>query len=276
MSSDTLIVLYEQHVYQSNRQNAKQEVFWVFQHCLSVSWMQLSSSKRSDISADKLALLDCCLVDYQRGKPLAYILGSVPFLDLELYIEEGVLIPRVDTERVVLAAINYLSKGASLLELGVGSGAISCSLALRVADLSVVCIDKSSQAIKVAEKNIEKYDLAQKITTLKADWFSALAVEKVNMVIANPPYIAKNDSAIMPEVRQFEPREALFSNNNGLADLFHIIKLSKQYLKPNGYLVLEHGYTQQPAVVANLIKEKFSIVQKGNDGTHPRYVIAKL
>ena len=86
MSNDVLFVIYEQYVIQSERSHARQEVFWIFQHCLSITWIRLSSLKLSDFPADKVSLLRSCLLDYTNGVPLAYIVRSAPFLDLELYI----------------------------------------------------------------------------------------------------------------------------------------------------------------------------------------------
>ncbi len=186
-----------------------------------------------------------------RGEPLAYITGSKEFWSLELMVNEHVLIPRPDTELLVELALGTILniKSPDILELGTGSGAIAIAIAKERADCNILATDISLPALALAKLNTEKHQAD--ITFVQSDWYKNLPEDKHDVIISNPPYIDKNDVDLDKCVAEYEPKQALISENNGLHALSEIISAAPSMLKQNGTLIVEHGY-QQAAVVNEL------------------------
>ena len=145
------------------------------------------------------------------NEPWQYIFGHAPFRDLELEVGPGCLIPRPETEYSIDLMLDGLPKGASVCELGVGSGAISLALASERPDLTVVGTELSPDALKWAERNLKKLGLTN-VTFLQGDLFEPVAGRGFDLVAANLPYIPEGDRNKLPaNVRDYEPAEALFS-----------------------------------------------------------------
>jgi release factor glutamine methyltransferase len=141
-------------------------------------------------------------------------------------------------------------------------------------NIKIKGIDSSETAIKVAKKNIQKFSLESTIHIVQADWNDLLEACDYDLLVANPPYIAKGDKNLDAFVEQYEPASALIAENNGLADLEKIIEIGCSILKVGGKIVLEHGFMQQEAV-ANLLKQYgYQVDHLGSDKHHPRFVIA--
>ena len=191
------------------------------------------------------------------GKPIAYIINSCGFWDLELLITEDVLIPRADTEILIEQVLKlYPHKNTELnvLDLGTGSGAIALALAYEYKKSNITATDLSPKALDIAKKNAVKNKI-KNIKFLQGSWFDALLTNKddssdnsylnsFDIICSNPPYIDIQDKDICEHVKNFEPSSALFSEDRGLSDLKNIINNAKDYLKIGGRLFLEHGYTQ--------------------------------
>lgn len=130
-----------------------------------------------------------------------------------------------------------------VLDLGTGSGAIALSIAHARPDIEVIAVDASQEALEVARENAQRLNLAN-VRLLHSDWFAALAGERFDLIVSNPPYIADGDAHLAQGDLRFEPRSALASGANGLDDIRRIIASAKAHLNHGGWLLFEHGYDQ--------------------------------
>lgn len=203
------------------------------------------------------------------GYPIQYILGEWEFMGLDFYLEEGVLVPRPDTEVLVEYIIGYIKRkyngvGLNVLDLGVGSGAISLSIANYCKNSLVYGVDISDIAIKVANINKDRLKLYN-VNFFKGDLFEAL--EKIDpkvkfqIIASNPPYICKDEiEKLHTTVKDFEPRLALDGGVDGLDFYRKITPISKEFLTNNGLLIYEIGFEQGKAVEHILNLEGFKEV----------------
>lgn len=191
-------------------------------------------------------------------EPLQIILGEVPFLDLKLKVRAQVLIPRPETEDLVdrLQQLWKDNPPERLLDLGTGSGAIALALAKAFPKAQVVAVDKSQEALALAQENARYNGLEGRVEFLESDWFSAVKGQ-FDWIIANPPYLTEEEwVSAEPEVKNFEPRGALVSGFDGLEDLRFILKQARAYLSTDAVsgLALETGIAQHE-VLAKLAEE---------------------
>lgn len=174
-----------------------------------------------------------------KHEPWQYIFGHAPFRDLELAVGPGCLIPRPETEYSIDLILDGLPRGASVCELGVGSGAISLALASERPDLAVVGVELSPDALKWAELNLKKHALPN-VTFLQGDLFAPVAGRKFDLVVANLPYIPEGDrDNLPPNVRGYEPDEALFGGADGLDVIARALEQSPSFLNPGGRIFFE-------------------------------------
>jgi release factor glutamine methyltransferase len=190
------------------------------------------------------------------GWPVAYLVGTRDFYSLTFEVSPAVLIPRPDTETLVLEALTLLKplKEPAVLDLGTGSGCIAVTIAHEKKDARVTAIDVSPDALDVARRNAERNGVADRVTFLQGDLFEPLpAGIAFDLVVSNPPYIAGHEFAgLQPEVRDHEPRGALDGGADGLAFYRRIAAGVGPFLKPGGRLLLEIGSTQDADVRAIL------------------------
>lgn len=189
-----------------------------------------------------------------QGHPVAYLLGYREFWGMELEVTTATLIPRPDTELIVQLALECIAQQTApkILDLGTGSGAIALALAKERPDADILALDKSEAALEVAQRNQAKLGFTN-LKLLNSDWFNALAENNsFNLIVSNPPYIAEADPHLSQGDVRFEPRSALSSGVQGLDDLSYLIQTAPNYLAPNGWLLLEHGYDQGLAVTTLL------------------------
>lgn len=198
-----------------------------------------------------------------KGNPLQYLLNEEEFMGLNFYVEKGVLIPRSDTEILVEFIISYINKNQSInvLDIGVGSGAISLSIAEYCPDTRVYGIDIENIPIKVAELNKKKLNI-KNAYFYKGDLFGALEEnkieEKFHIIVSNPPYIRTGDiEGLQIEVKNHEPLTALDGGEDGLEFYRRISEEALNYLLPEGMLIYEIGFDQGNQVIDILNKEGF-------------------
>ena len=200
------------------------------------------------LHSDELAAFRSLVERRARREPLAYILGRCEFWSLTFKVGPAVLIPRADTETLVEAALKVLPIGGTLLDVGVGSGAIALAIAHERPDLQVEGIDLSPAALAIARENADLLGLAARVSLRQGDLF-ALEGSQYDAIVSNPPYIAVGEKAtLMPEVRDFEPHLALFAGNDGLDCYRALIPTAKALLKSSGFLLVEVGAGQATAV----------------------------
>ena len=208
------------------------------------------------------------------GYPLQYMLHSQEFMGLDFYVEEGVLIPRPDTETLVEKIINlvknseYKNKPINILDIGTGSGAIALSLAYYIKNSNVTAIDISDTAIKVSNINKKKLNI-ENAEIIKGDLFGSLNIKnkKFDIIVSNPPYIEKEEiDKLQIEVAKYEPRLALDGGESGLIYYERIANIVKDIICDKGILSVEIGHNQAEEV-SNIFKNTniFDKIEIDND-----------
>mgnify|MGYP001416520888 CR=1 FL=1 len=204
------------------------------------------------------------------GYPIQYILKEKEFMGLEFYIEEGVLIPRPDTEILVEYVLDYIDERyqdqpINFLDLGIGSGAIALSVAYYRRNVKVYGVDIEDIPLKVGHINKERFKL-DNVNLYKGDLFGGIEgldlEEKLHIIASNPPYIPKGEiENLQGEVKDYEPIDALAGGEDGLDFYREIIPKSKKYLQPEGLLIFEIGFDQGSRVKDIFIEEGFQGIQ---------------
>ncbi|MDW8121440.1 MAG: peptide chain release factor N(5)-glutamine methyltransferase [Armatimonadota bacterium] len=220
----------------------------------------------------------------QARKPLAYLLKRSFFCGLELFVDERVMIPRQETEILVEEVVKFLAGKAQpkIADIGTGSGAIACAIAHLIPDAVVWATDVSTAALTVAQENVQRLGYTDRIHLLSCDLAEglsqALQGERLDAIVANLPYIADDEWTLLPpEVKDHEPALALKGGPDGLAVVRRLLSQpTQQYLKPDGFLALEIGFSQVSPVKKLLTEAKWALekIQKDWSG-HERVVIAR-
>jgi len=191
-----------------------------------------------------------------RREPVAYIVGQREFWSLKFIVTPDVLIPRPETEILVMEALKVLSQPEQtkrrirILEMGTGSGAISVALAKELPSASVVATDLSEKALSIAEENALRNGVRERILFLPGDLFAPLEKGSIfELIITNPPYIPQDYfPSLPPEVRDFEPRVALDGGRDGLTFFRRVLPRVGEYLSPEGWVLAEIGAGQDQKV----------------------------
>jgi len=219
------------------------------------------------------------------GEPLPYILGKTEFMGFEFRVMPDVLIPRPETEILVETACKYshiayrISHIVDILELGTGSGCIAVSLAKLLPNANITATDISEKALKIACYNAQLNNVSDKIKFIQSNLFTnyQLPFTNYDIIISNPPYVASGEiENLQPEIR-YEPRIALDGGCGGLDFYRRIIAEAPHYLKENGFLIMEMGYSQAEEI-KNILKisGNFEIIEVVKDYSQiERVIIAK-
>ncbi len=190
------------------------------------------------------------------GEPVAYLTGRCEFYSLELNISTDCMIPRPETELLVERAIEFLRGRPArqfVCDLCTGCGCIAVAIAKNTPDAEIIATDICDAALATAAKNIEKHKIAERIKLLCGDLFEPLLphldVEKFDLIVCNPPYVSQAEyEKLDKNVRDYEPRQALFAGVDGLDVYRRICEKVENFLKPDAALMLETGYAQGQAV----------------------------
>lgn len=186
------------------------------------------------------------------GEPVAYIKGEKEFFGRLFAVDKRVLIPRSETEELVGHALTWArnQEKVRILDFGCGSGCIGQSLLLELAqsghEAHLIAVDTSGPAIEVARANAERHGLKDKIEFIQCD-AGRTDFSQVDLIVANPPYIAADDPSVQKSVRDFEPHGALFSPDQGLMAFKEWSKNAASCLRPQGFMIFEIGRTQAEA-----------------------------
>lgn len=236
-------------------------------YALGLSHVQLITQSERELNEKEAATVSAILARRKKGEPVAYIVGEREFYGRPFRVTPDVLIPRPETELLVELAVALLPAGASLLDLGTGSGAIAVSTACERRDIEVVATDISAAALDVARANAERHVREKgKVVFYQGDWFAALPLHRqFDWIVSNPPYIAKEDEHLLQGDLRYEPAIALTDFADGLSVFRKLAEQASNWLKPGGQLWVEHGYDQAEQVRKQLAFCGFVSVQSRRD-----------
>jgi release factor glutamine methyltransferase len=225
------------------------------------AWLLAHSDDALDASVQ--AIFETTVQRRLNTEPMAYITGQKEFFGLTLQVDRRVLDPRADTETLVEWALSCLADASSpdVVDLGTGSGAIALALKHARPDATISAVDASADALAVASTNAERLGLP--VTFHHGSWLAPLDGHTFDAIVSNPPYVASDDEHLA--ALKHEPLSALASGVDGLDDIRIIVREASQHLKPNGWLLIEHGYDQAHAVQALLGNQGFLNVQSRPD-----------
>ena len=237
-------LLYEasQKLINSGIPDPSLEAEILIRHVLQIDRARIFQDLDNDLLNHQENAINSLIDKRQEGYPLSYITGNREFYGIELKISEGVLIPRQETELLVETAIKIseMIKGHQIrvADIGTGSGAIAVAVALNIDNSFVYACDISDIALKIADKNIKKYSLENKIQLCHGDLLDSL-LTKVDIILSNPPYIPTNQIQDLSKEVLNEPKIALDGGMDGLVSITKLMKQAIDKLKPKGAMVIE-------------------------------------
>ena len=252
----------------------RQEAAWLLEHILGINALELKLRLEQELTEmQEQAYLDG-LARIEQGEPLAYVTGSQPFWTLDLKVTHDTLVPRPDTEILGETVLKLpLSSQVNIVDLGTGTGAIALALASERPQWQVTATDIYAPTLAVAQDNAVRHGLMQ-VNFACGAWFEALEQQQFDLIVSNPPYIDPDD--VHMQKLKSEPERALIADKQGMADIEIIITQGKDWLKPNGWIVLEHGYDQGPAVCEIFEQLGFEQIQTIKDyGGNDRVTLAQ-
>jgi release factor glutamine methyltransferase len=223
-------------------------------HVLGCSRIELYTAFGTEPSAPQRELFRDMVRKRGDGAPVAYLVGYREFYSLRLKVSPAVLIPRPETEHVVIEALDHTKRlggveperGLRIADVGTGSGAIAIAVAkhlpaVHAPGCEITAIDISSEALTIARENVEQLEVADRVTLIQGDLLSPLPTERsLHLVLSNPPYVSESEySELAPEVREHEPRSALVSGPNGTEIIERLIAEASARLVPGGQLIIE-------------------------------------
>ncbi|CAG1065329.1 Release factor glutamine methyltransferase [uncultured bacterium] len=234
---------------------SRDESEFLLMHVLDCTRSELFLNARRPLTPKESELLREAASRRAAREPAQYIFGEAEFRGRSFKVTPDVLIPRPETELLVEEARKeapaFGGSGLTIIDLCTGSGCIAVSIALEM-DCHVLASDISEKALEVAGENARRLEADKKVTFLKGDLFAPIpekAKGRTHMLLTNPPYINWKDmAALAPEVKDFEPREALYGGTDGLDIIKKIIEEAPGWLVPGGLLLMEIGYDQGEAV----------------------------
>lgn len=210
--------------------------------CITQNDWELLSKKYKEKKLKRIAR------KVNKSYPVQYLIGNVSFYGYEIIVNKRVLIPRFETEGLVEKTLFYLKKynmeSSSVLDLGTGSGCISVALKKEMPTLSITALDKSKKALNVANINFKKHKLD--ITTIHKNMLKYRPINKYNLIISNPPYIAHDE--VIDKKTKHEPKMAIYAKNKGLYYYEYIINKTKNMLEDKCILAFEIGESQGDAL----------------------------
>lgn len=222
---------------------------WLLSAATGLSRVELYAFHDRPLADDERAALRESVKRRGEGTPLQYVTGEMPFRHIVVHVEQGVFIPRPETEVLVDAALELLAarsgddRSLTVIDLCTGSGCVACALATELPTSRVWATDMNPDAVKVAAENAERLGVAQRTSVTHGDLFEPVPGElegTVDLVIANPPYIPSADLSDLPEeVAGYEPHLALDGGPDGLETARRIMADARRWLAPGGILAME-------------------------------------
>ena len=237
--------------YGHGTDNALDEAAWLVFATLELSHDAAPESYSIEVdeqgTAAVMAIADRRITD---RVPMAYLLKQSFFAGLEFYVDDRVLVPRSPFAELIQAKFAPWIDPAKLqtaADLGTGSGCIAIAIARAFPEANVDAVDISSDALSVAEINIRKHGVGDRVTALQSDFFQSLEGKRYDLIVSNPPYVNGTDMAAIPDEYRHEPELGLAAGEDGLESVHKILRQASRFLTDNGILVCEVG-NSQPAL----------------------------
>ena len=245
------------------------DVETLLQKALDVDRLYILLNLERNLSEDEEKLFNEFINERLNNRPIAYIVGNREFMGLDFYVQEGVLIPRPDTEVLVEEVIELgKNKGPiNILDIGTGSGAITVSLAKYLDNVKVTSVDISDIALEIGKKNAISNNVDDKITFIKSDLFTNIDKNmKFDIIVSNPPYIKREViETLDKQVKDFEPYNALEGGIDGLDFYRAITTQAKNYLNKDGILAYDVGHDQSEDVGKLMEKDGYTNIYTRKD-----------
>jgi release factor glutamine methyltransferase len=260
----------------ANSESPRRDAEILLGHVTGKSRTYILAFDETTLTTEEGAQLETLLSRRVNGEPVAHLVGMREFWSLPLEVTPATLIPRPDTECLVEQALDRLPESpCDILDLGTGTGAIALALASERPDCRVTAVDFVADAVALATRNACSLGI-NNVTIAQSNWFSALEGKTFGMIVSNPPYIDEQDPHLAEGDVRFEPLSALVAADEGLADLAHIIQEGRRFLLPGGWMLLEHGWKQGPAVRELYIQAGYDEVETCRDyGGNERLTVGR-
>jgi release factor glutamine methyltransferase len=236
-------------------------------HALSATRSHILTWPERALTTDEEQSFQAFVERKNRGEPIAYITGTREFWSRDFIVTKDTLIPRPETElliEIILEKFHDHQDNLSIADLGTGCGVIALTVALEKPRWHITATDDSEAALNVAKSNAEHHR-AENISFYLGDWCAALPIRQFDVIMSNPPYIAKDDLELNQDVIESEPWSAIYAAEAGLKDLRQIIFEAKSYLKSGGYLIVEHGHRQARPVAEMFLSAGYTDIQMYKD-----------
>jgi release factor glutamine methyltransferase len=231
----------------SPRMNAETLLMFV----LNSDRAYLYAHPERELTPDEQARYDEAIAERSTGKPAQYITGHQEFWGMDLIVSPAVLIPRPETEHVIETVLELarMKQSPRIIDVGTGSGCIALALAAELPWARVEAVDISPPALEVARANAARLQLDHRIVFSQRDLLAGVAADSYDFVVSNPPYVPESEpEKAQREVREFEPKVAVFAGESGLEVYRRLVPQARAALKPGGWLVVEIGFSQAAAV----------------------------
>lgn len=234
------------------------EVLSIVSFVCATSKENILVNMTEEIEDPKFRDIERYIGERKNGKPLAYITGKKEFYSQEFFVDKNVLVPRPETEILVEEALRILGQQKTItnvLDMGTGSGAIGLTIARR-AERPVLCVDVSEKALLVARKNARTMRVSEKVSFLCSNLFGGLKEgTKFDMILANLPYVGSKEwDVLMPDVKNYEPRGALYGGKDGIEMYQVFLQRVHFYLRNQGYLLCEIGGERQANIGKSILE----------------------
>lgn len=236
---------------ESGVENPSLDAFIIISFILKMPKEKILTNFEKEIGKDDVEKVLDFINKRAEGIPVAYLVKGKEFFGLDFYIEEGVLIPRPETEILVEEVLKRLPRDKKItgLDIGVGSGCIAITILKNRPNVSMVGLDISDKAIEISNVNAKKHRVQDRLKVIKLSIFDNPKFDfKFDFIVSNPPYIQSKDYEMLQKEVKREPIEALISGKEGIEFYEKIIQLSLDYLNKGGFLAFEVGIGQAEKV----------------------------
>ena len=255
-----VLKLGENVLKKENIQDSHIKASTLLQYVLKQTKQELIINSEDIVEPSKVKEYNNYLQEIIKGTPIQYITKHQQFMALDFYVDENVLIPQPDTEVLVEEGIKIIKEqNMEVLDLCTGSGAIAILIAHYCQNSTVTATDISQEALEVARKNANSNNV--NIEFIESNLFDKLTERSFDIILSNPPYIETDIIKTLEKDVQAEPHLALDGGKDGLEFYKKILNEAHEYLKTNGYLMLEIGYNQGNAVI-NLAHKNLRLITK--------------